>query len=200
MVGRKGHLLSFWKCMCFILSAITAVRHPGAKVGPWGTRNTPLHPALSGLHIRGRMQGGPVVARLESLLFLPDWSGGVLRRWIQGDLGPWSLVLREGVALCWAWAPSILSTFLSLRLRGGRHWFGCLLSRHRSGATGGSRRAGAFREEVSHRFRRLLSLREAFCKALHSWSKQAAWRDRSIEKGNFVRLFYLRHREPEVAL
>ncbi len=34
--------------------------------------------------------------------------------------------------------------------------------------------AGVLRDKVLHRLRRLLSLREAFSKALHSWSKQAA--------------------------
>ncbi len=37
-----------------------------------------------------------------------------------------------------------------------------------------------------NRLRQLLSLREAFRKALHSWSKQAAWRNWSVEEGNFV--------------
>ncbi len=36
-------------------------------------------------------------------------------------------------------------------------------------------------------------------KALHSWSKQAAWRDWSVEEGNLVHLFHLHHCEPEVA-
>ncbi len=48
MLGRKRFLLSFWNCMCFILSAITAVGHPSAIVGPWGTKtHFPLHPVLS---------------------------------------------------------------------------------------------------------------------------------------------------------
>ncbi len=58
--------------------------------------------------------------------------------------------------------------------------------RRRPGATGSSRKAGALREEVSHRLRQLQSLCEAFSKALHSWSKQAASRNRSVEEGNFV--------------
>ncbi len=36
--------------------------------------------------------------------------------------------------------------------------------------------------------------------ALHSWSKQTAWRNRSVEEGNFACLFHLFHHEPEVAL
>ncbi len=58
--------------------------------------------------------------------------------------------------------------------------------RRRPGATGSSRKAGALREEVSHRLRQLQSLCEAFSKALHSWSKQAASRNRSVEEGNFA--------------
>ncbi len=118
----------------------------------------------------------------------------------QGDLGPGSLELREGVASCRAWAPSISPTLRRSGPRGGWCWFSCLLSRPRSGATGNRRRAGSLREEVSNHLRRLLSLREVFSKALHSLSKQAAWRNRSVEEGNFVRLFHLRHREPEVVL
>ncbi len=60
IVGRKWHVLSFWKCMCFILSAITAVGHLGAKVGPWGTRNTlfsgPSAERGDKRHIRGCLQ------------------------------------------------------------------------------------------------------------------------------------------------
>ncbi len=46
----------------------------------------------------------------------------------------------------------------------GWRWFSCLLIWRRPGATGSSRRAGALREEVSHRLRWLLSLREVFSK------------------------------------
>ncbi len=190
--------------MCFILSAVTTVGHPGAKVGPWGTKNTlssaPSAKRGGNKHIRGCFQGGPAVARLRPLLFLPGWSGGFLRRWIQGDLGPGSLALWEGVASCRTWAPSIPPTLRRSRLRGGWRWLSCLLSRHMPRMTGSSRRAGAFREEVSHRLRWLLCLREALHKALHSWSKQAAWWNRSVEEGNFVRLVRLRYHEPEVVL
>ncbi len=202
MVGRKRLLISFWKCMCFIL--ITAVGHPALK---WAHGEPKTHfpqaPSAKQVgkrHIRGCLRGGLAVARLGPLLFMPGWSGGLLRRRIQGYLGPGSLALREGVASCRAWAPSITPTLRSLGLRGGWRWLSCLLSWRRPRATGSSRRAGAHREEVLHRLRLLLSLREAFRKALHSWSKQAAWRNRSVEEGNFVRLFHLRHREPEVAL
>ncbi len=151
-------------------------------------------------HNRGCLRGGPAVARLGPLLFLTGCSGGFLRCLIQGDLGLGSLALRERIASCRAWAPSISPILRRSGLRGGCRWFSCLLSRRRSGATGSRERAGAFREEMSHRLRRLLSLREAFSKAIHSWSKQAAWGDQSTEEGNFVHLFNLRHREPEVVL
>ncbi len=190
--------------MCFILYAITAVEHLGAKVGPWGTKNTlssaPSIKRGGERHIRGCFQGCPVVARLGPLLFLSGWSGGFLMRWNQGDLGPGYLLLREGVASCRAWVPSISPTLRGSGLRGGWRWFSCLLSWRRLGAIGSSRRAGALREEVSHHLIRLLSLREAFSKALHSWSKQAAWRNRSVKEGNFVQLFILHHLEPEVVL
>ncbi len=150
--------------------------------------------------MRGRLRGGPVVARLGHLLLLPGWSGRLLRHSIQGILGPGSLALREVVASCRAWAPSISPLLWRSGLWGGWRWFGCLLSRRRFGATGSRRRAGAFREEVFHCLRRLLSLRVTFSEALHSWSKQATWRDQSVEEGNFIRLFHLCHREPEVAL
>ncbi len=111
MVGRKIFLLSFWKCMCFILSAITAVGHLCAIVGPWGTKNTlssaPSVKRGGERQIRGCLRGGPAVARLGPLLFLPGWSGGFLRHRIQGDLGPGSLALQEGVTLYRAWVPSI---------------------------------------------------------------------------------------------
>ncbi len=191
------------KCMCFILSTITVVRCPGAKVGPLGTNNTlssaPSAEQVDKRHITDCLWGSPAVARLGSLLFLPGLSGGLLRRRIHGDLGPGFLALLEGVVSCQAWTPSILLNFIRSGLRSGWCWLSLPLSLCRFRATGGSRRAGAFWEEVSHRLRWFLSLREAFCKALHSWSKQAAWRDRSVEEGNLVCLFHLRHREPEVA-
>ncbi len=190
--------------MCFILSAITAVGHRDTIVGPWGSINTlssaPSVKRGSERHNRGCLRGGLVVARLWPLLFLPGCSGGFLRPRIQGDLGPGALALQEGVASCQAWAPSISPTLRRSGLWGSWRWFSCLLSRRRSGGTGSRGRAGALREEVLHRLRRPLSLRESFSKALHSWSKQAAWRNRSVEEGNFIRLFHLRHHEPEVAL
>ncbi len=189
MVGRKILLLSFWKCMCYILSTIKEVGHMGAKVGPWGTKNefssAPSAKRGGKGQNRGCLHGGPAVTavtRLGPLLFLPSCPGGYLRCRIQGDLGPGSLALREGVALCRAWALSISPTFRRLGLQSGCRWFSYLLSRRRSGATGSRGRAGVFREEVSHCLRWLLRLREAFSKALHSWSKQAAWRDRRLER------------------
>ncbi len=140
------------------------------------------------MHIIDCLRGGPAVVR--PLLFLPGWSGGLLRCRIQGGLGPGSAVPSM---------TSILQIIRRSRRRSGWHWLSCLLSLRRFRATGSSRRAGAFQEEVLYRLRRLLSLREAFRKALHSWSKQAAWRDWSVEEGNLVRLFHLHHREPEVA-
>ncbi len=162
--------------MCFILSAITAVRHLGAIAGQWGTENTfssaPSIMRGGERHMRGHLRGGPAVARLGPLLRLPDWSGRLLRCWSQGDLGPGCLALREVVASYLAWAPSISPTLRRSGLRGGWRWFDCLLSRHRFGATGSRRRAGAFRGKVSHRLRRLMSLCEVSSKALLSWSNR----------------------------
>ncbi len=69
--------------MRFILPAITVVGHLGAE-----------------RYNRGCLQGGPAVAKLGPLLFLPSGSGGFLMRRIQGDHGPGSLALREKVASC----------------------------------------------------------------------------------------------------
>ncbi len=177
MVGRKRFLLSFWKCKYSILSVITAVGDLGDKWGLWGTKNTlPSAPNVKRggeRHIRGCLRGGPALASLWPLLFLPGWSGGFLRRRIQVDLGPESLPFRKGVASCRAWAPSISPTLKRSGLRGGWHWFSYLLSRRMSGGTGSSRRAGPNRLPDENR---------------------------SVEEGNFVRLFHLRYREPEVAL
>ncbi len=74
-------------------------------------------------------------------------------------------------------------------LRGGWRWLSCLLSRRRPRATGSSRRAGAFQEEVSHCLIQLLSFREAFRKALHSWSKPAARETRASRKGTLSASF-----------
>ncbi len=181
MVGRRGYLHSFWKCMFYFVCYHSGWT-PGAKVGPWGTNNT--------------LSSAPSAERGDKRL-LAGWSGGSETRgpssfcltdqedfW--GDLGPGSLALREGVALCRPWTPSILLILIRSGLRSGWHWLSCLLSRRKYRATESSRRAGAFREEVSHRLRRLLSLREAFRKTLHSWSKQAAWRDQIVKEGNLV--------------
>ncbi len=121
MVGRKRFLLSFWKCVCFIFSALTAVRHLGALVGPWGSMNT-LSSAPSAKrggerHNRGCLRGGPAVARLRPPLLLPGCSGGFLWRRIQGDLEPGSLALREGVVSCRAWAPSISPIYRLIQKR-----------------------------------------------------------------------------------
>ncbi len=108
-------------------------RTPGRYSGPWGSMNTLSSvPSTKGggeIYNRGCLRGGPVVARLGPLLFLPGCWGGFLRHRVQGDLGPGSLVLREGVALRLAFVPSISSTFRRLGLRGGWCWFSCLLSR-----------------------------------------------------------------------
>ncbi len=100
--------------MCFILSAITAVGHFCAIVGTWESINTlssaPSVKRGGKRHIRGCLRGGPAVARLWPLFFLPGCSGGFLRRRFQSYLGPGSLALREGVASCLAWAPSICLT------------------------------------------------------------------------------------------
>ncbi len=75
MVGRRRFLLSFLKCMCFILSAITAVGRPGANVGPWGTNNTlssaPSAERGNKRHIGDCLRGGPAVVSLKPLIFLP---------------------------------------------------------------------------------------------------------------------------------
>ncbi len=80
MVGKKIPLLSFWKCMCFILSTITAVGHPDAKVGPLGTNNTlssaPSTERGGKRHIRGCLRGGPAVKRLGA----PPLSAWLIRR------------------------------------------------------------------------------------------------------------------------
>ncbi len=78
----------------------------------------------------------------------PLWRCPLAPSNFQGDLGPGSLALREGVASCWTWGPSILPTLRRSGLRGGYHWLSFLLSQRRFRATGSSRRAGAFREEV----------------------------------------------------
>ncbi len=100
--------------MCFILSAITAVGHFCAIVDTWESINTlssaPSVKRGGKRHIRGCLRGGPAVARLWPLFFLPGCSGGFLRRRFQSYLGPGSLALREGVASCLAWAPSICLT------------------------------------------------------------------------------------------
>ncbi len=191
MVGRRRFLLSFLKCMCFILSAITAVGRPGANVGPWGTNNTlssaPSAERGNKRHILDCLRGGPTVVSLKPLLFRPGWSGGLLRRRFQGELGPGSLVLWEGVALCRAGTASILPILRRSGLRSGWCWLSCLLSRRRLGWMEAA-------EELVHFGRKcrivweILSLCEAFCKALHSWSKQAAWRDRSAEGLPSIRL------------
>ncbi len=120
-----------------------------ALTSQWGTKNTffsaPCIPRGGERDMRGRLRGGPVVVRLGPLL-LPGWSARLLRHWIQGNLGPGSLALREVVASCRAWAPSISPLVRRSGLRGGWCWFGCLLNRRRFGATGSRRRAGALRE------------------------------------------------------
>ncbi len=87
------------------------------------------------------------------------------------------LARRTTAGIC-----SVLLTFCALyladpqedSLRDSWRWFSRLLSRHRFGATKSRRRAGALREEVQRLLRQLLSLHEAFSKALYNWSKQAA--------------------------
>ncbi len=117
MVGRK--------CMCFILYTVSSA----LSIKRCSKR-----------HIRVCLRGGPPVARLRPLLFLPGWSEGLLRHWIQGDFGPGFLVLRKGVASSRVWVPSISPTLRRSGIRGSLRWFSYLLSRHRSGATGSSRR------------------------------------------------------------
>ncbi len=66
--------------MCFILSAITAVGHLDAKVGPWGTINTfSSAPSAKGggkKHIRGCLWGGHLLPRLRA----PPLSAWLIRR------------------------------------------------------------------------------------------------------------------------
>ncbi len=61
--------------MCFILFAITVVGHVGAIVGQGGTENTfssaPSIMRGGERHMRGRLLGGPAVARLGPILILP---------------------------------------------------------------------------------------------------------------------------------
>ncbi len=99
---------------CVCVSWPCEVGHFCAIVGTWGSINTlssaPSVKRGGKRHIRGCLRGGPAVAKLGPLLFLPGCSGGFLRRRFQGYLGPGSLALREGVASCLAWAPSIYLT------------------------------------------------------------------------------------------
>ncbi len=110
VLGKRVYLLSFCKYICFILSAITAVGRPGwHKVGLWWTNSTFICTQCWAGWQEAHwdyLRGGPVVARLGPLLFLPGWPGGLLRHRIQGDLGP----------SCRAWTPSILPNLI---LRGG---------------------------------------------------------------------------------
>ncbi len=73
MVGIKGHLLSFENVCVLICPLSHLYGHPGAKVGPWGTRNTfssaPSAERGDKRHIRGCLQGGLAITRLESLPF-----------------------------------------------------------------------------------------------------------------------------------
>ncbi len=91
MVGRKILLLSFWKCMCFILSAITVVGHLGAKVGKNTLSSAPSVKRGGKMHIIGCLRGGPVVARLGHHLSPPGWSGGLLKA--PDPRGSWAGVL-----------------------------------------------------------------------------------------------------------
>ncbi len=130
---------------------------PDAKVGPWGTNNTlSSTPTLSGV-TRGTLETACGVVRRwrdsGPLLFLPGWSGGLLRHQIQGDLGPGSLVLWQGAESCRVRTSSILPILRRSGLRSCLRWLSCLLSQRRVRVTGSSRRADAFREEVSHRLR-----------------------------------------------
>ncbi len=66
--------------MGFIFSAISAVGHPGAKVGPWGTNHTlcsaPSAEQGDKRHIRGCLRGGPAGVRLGA----PPLSAWLIRR------------------------------------------------------------------------------------------------------------------------
>ncbi len=80
--------------------------HSGWKPGRYSGlmkihEHFPLRPALIGAATDPiEAACGVAVARLGPLLFLPGCSGGFLRCRIQGDLGPGSLALQEGVVSC----------------------------------------------------------------------------------------------------
>ncbi len=86
--------------MCFIFYAISAVGHPGAKVGPWGTNNNLCSERGGKRHIRGCLRGGLAGVRLGA----PPLSAWLIRRTSEAlnprRSWPGSLALREEVASC----------------------------------------------------------------------------------------------------
>ncbi len=190
----RGKLLSFWECLCFIFSTITADGCMGACTDPVATNTIPSAPGrkrgAKRFLTRGLLVGGPAMAGLDPLLFLSCRSGGRRRRRVQRYLGSGALALRRGVASGWAWTPSRLLSPSRLRGGNGRCRFRGLLSRRSPGATLSSCWAGALGQEVSH------SLSESF----HRRSKEAAGGNWSIKEGDPVRVLDLRQREPQVVL
>ncbi len=102
MRDGRGKLLSFWECLCFIFSTITADGCMGACTDPVATNTIPSAPGrkrgAKRFLTRGLLVGGPAVAGLDPLLFLSCRSGGRRRRRVQRYLGSGALALRRGVA------------------------------------------------------------------------------------------------------
>ncbi len=99
--GRgRGKVLSFWKCLCFIFLAITAIGCVGSM---W---KDPMFTTVFFTNIvrtrnwmgrrinRGFLKGSPAAAGLSPLLFLFHWSGRRPRHLVQHYLGQGSRSLR----------------------------------------------------------------------------------------------------------
>ncbi len=121
----RGKLLSFWECLCFIFSTITADSCMVACTDPVATDTIPSAPGrewgAKRFLMRGLLVGGPAVAGLGPLLFLSCRSGGRRGRKVQRYLGSGALALRRGVASGWAWTASWLLSPSRLRGENGRY-------------------------------------------------------------------------------
>ncbi len=200
----RGKLLSFWECLCFIFSTITADGCMGACTDPVATNTIPSAPGRKRgcqevSHKRpfggrsGRGGTRPFPLPVLQIRRTPEAQGPTLS-WVGGPGA------RRGVASGWAWTPSRLLSPSRLRGGNGRCRFRGLLSRRSPGATLSSCWAGALGQEVSHSLWRLLCLCEALSESFHCRSKEAAGGNWSIKEGDPVRVLDLRQREPQVAL